>query len=40
MYSDEVDEALEIAEEYIIHALDGLPENKVNCSNSGIIALD
>ena len=28
-----LDEALEISEEDVIHALDGLPENKVHCSN-------
>jgi len=30
---------LEISEEDVIHALDGLPENKVHCSNLGVSAL-
>ena len=34
-----LDEALEISEEDVIHALDGLPENKVHCSNLGVSAL-
>ena len=34
-----LDEALGIAEEDIISALDGLPENKVHCSNLGVSAL-
>lgn len=34
-----LDEALNITEEDIIEALDGLPENKVHCSNLGVSAL-
>jgi len=34
-----LDEALEISEEDVIHALDGLPENKVHYSNLGVSAL-
>ncbi len=34
-----LDEALKITEEDIIEALDGLPENKVHCSNLGVSAL-
>ena len=34
-----LDEALDISEEDIINALDGLPENKVHCSNLGVSAL-
>ncbi len=34
-----LDEALEISEEDVIYALDGLPENKVHCSNIGVSAL-
>lgn len=34
-----LDEALKITEEDIIEALDGLPENKVHCSNLGVRAL-
>jgi len=34
-----IDEALKIAEEDIIEALDGLPENKKHCSNLGVRAL-
>lgn len=34
-----LDEALEISEEDIIHALDGLPDNKVHCLNLGVSAL-
>jgi nitrogen fixation NifU-like protein len=34
-----LDEALNITEEDIIQALDGLPENKVHCSNLGVSAL-
>lgn len=34
-----LDEALCITEEDIIKALDGLPENKVHCSNLGVSAL-
>lgn len=32
-------EALEITEQNIIDALDGLPENKLHCSNLGVAAL-
>ena len=32
-------EALNITEEEIIQALDGLPENKIHCSNLGVSAL-
>jgi len=34
-----LDDALKITEEDIIEALDGLPENKVHCSNLGVSAL-
>jgi nitrogen fixation NifU-like protein len=34
-----LDEALNITEEDIIQALDGLTENKVHCSNLGVSAL-
>lgn len=34
-----LDEALKITEEDIIEALDGLPPNKVHCSNLGVSAL-
>ena len=34
-----LEEALNITEEDIIQALDGLPENKVHCSNLGVGAL-
>lgn len=34
-----IEEALEITEEDVIVALDGLPEEKVHCSNLGISAL-
>lgn len=34
-----LDDALKITEEDIINALDGLPENKVHCSNLGVSAL-
>jgi nitrogen fixation NifU-like protein len=34
-----LEEALNITEEDIIQALDGLPENKVHCSNLGVSAL-
>src|SRR5574344_2724453 len=34
-----LDEALNITEEDIIGALDGLPENKIHCSNLGVSAL-
>ncbi len=34
-----LDEALKITEEDVIEALDGLPENKVHCSNLGVSAL-
>ena len=34
-----IDEVLKIAEEDIIEALDGLPENKKHCSNLGVRAL-
>jgi len=34
-----LEEALSIKEEEIITALDGLPENKVHCSNLGVSAL-
>jgi len=34
-----LDDALKITEEDIIKALDGLPENKVHCSNLGVSAL-
>ncbi|CCO07536.1 Nitrogen-fixing NifU domain protein [Desulforamulus hydrothermalis Lam5 = DSM 18033] len=34
-----LEEALNITEEDIIKALDGLPENKVHCSNLGVTAL-
>ncbi|WP_303862218.1 iron-sulfur cluster assembly scaffold protein [Alkalibaculum bacchi] len=34
-----LDEALNIEEENIIEALDGLPEEKVHCSNLGVSAL-
>jgi len=34
-----LDEALKITEEDIIEALDGLPENKIHCSNLGVSAL-
>ena len=34
-----LDEALDIREEDIIQALDGLPESKVHCSNLGVSAL-
>ena len=34
-----LEEALNITEEDIIQALDGLPENKVHCSNLGLSAL-
>lgn len=34
-----LDEALDITEEDIIQALDGLPDNKVHCSNLGVDAL-
>ncbi len=32
-------EAMEIEEEDIVQALDGLPENKLHCSNLGVQAL-
>lgn len=31
-----IEEALEIQEEDIVEALDGLPENKLHCSNLGV----
>ena len=34
-----LDEALDITEEDVIKALDGLPENKIHCSNLGVGAL-
>ncbi len=34
-----LEEALNITEEDIIQALDGLPENRVHCSNLGVRAL-
>lgn len=34
-----LDEALCITEQDVIDALDGLPENKVHCSNLGVSAL-
>ena len=34
-----LEEALNITEEDIIQVLDGLPENKVHCSNLGVSAL-
>lgn len=34
-----LDDALKITDEDIIEALDGLPENKVHCSNLGVTAL-
>jgi nitrogen fixation NifU-like protein len=34
-----LEEALSITEEDIIQALDGLPENKVHCSNIGVSVL-
>ncbi len=34
-----LEEALNITEEDIIQALDGLPENKVHCSNLGVSVL-
>ena len=34
-----LEEAMNITEEDIIQALDGLPENKVHCSNLGVSAL-
>lgn len=34
-----IDEALRITEEDVINALNGLPENKVHCSNLGVSAL-
>ena len=34
-----LEEALSITKEDIIQALDGLPENKVHCSNIGVSAL-
>lgn len=34
-----LDEALNITEEDIIGALDGLPESKIHCSNLGVSAL-
>lgn len=34
-----IEEALEIKEEDIVEALDGLPENKLHCSNLGVQAL-
>lgn len=34
-----LDEALKITEEDIIDALEGLPENKIHCSNLGVSAL-
>lgn len=34
-----IEEALEIKEEDIVDALDGLPENKLHCSNLGVQAL-
>jgi nitrogen fixation protein NifU and related proteins len=34
-----LEEALEITEDDVIKALDGLPENKVHCSNLGVSAL-
>lgn len=34
-----IDEALDITEEDIIQALNGLPENKIHCSNLGVSAL-
>jgi nitrogen fixation NifU-like protein len=34
-----LDEALKITEEDIVHALGGLPESKVHCSNLGVGAL-
>jgi len=34
-----LEEALNITEEDIVRALDGLPENKLHCSNLGVSAL-
>lgn len=34
-----IEEALKIEEEDIVEALDGLPENKLHCSNLGVQAL-
>lgn len=34
-----LEKALKITEEDIINALDGLPENKMHCSNLGVSAL-
>lgn len=34
-----LEEALKIEEEDIVNALDGLPENKLHCSNLGVQAL-
>ncbi|MGI5900240.1 MAG: iron-sulfur cluster assembly scaffold protein [Christensenellales bacterium] len=34
-----LEEALTITEEDIVRALDGLPENKLHCSNLGVSAL-
>lgn len=34
-----IEEALEIEEEDIVEALDGLPEHKLHCSNLGVQAL-
>ncbi len=34
-----IEEALKIEEEDIVDALDGLPENKLHCSNLGVQAL-
>lgn len=34
-----LEDALSITEEDIVQALDGLPENKVHCSNLGVSAL-
>ena len=34
-----IEEALKIEEEDIVNALDGLPENKLHCSNLGVQAL-
>ncbi len=34
-----IDEALRITEEDVINALNGLPENKIHCSNLGVSAL-
>ncbi len=34
-----LDDALKISENDVIEALDGLPENKVHCSNLGVSAL-